>query len=170
MTTIKQEIRNRWTNAVQFTADITCAPDATIGVRIGLAVMWARQNDADLSGANLSGCKGLLKSATWMKEKFEYNELGYIVYKRIGKTSYPAPDGWVIKPGQYLEEVCNPLPTLDCACGVNFATREWCDGEYKEEKLWECIITWQDAASIVVPYNTNGKARCERLLLVRVIT
>ena len=55
MTTIKQEIRNRWTNAVQFTADITCAPDATIGVRIGLAVMWARQNDANLSGANLSG-------------------------------------------------------------------------------------------------------------------
>ena len=53
MTTIKQEIRNRWTNAVQFTADITCAPDATIGVRIGLAVKWARQNGANLSGANL---------------------------------------------------------------------------------------------------------------------
>ena len=60
MTTIKQEIRNRWTNAVQFTADITCAPDATIGVRIGLAVKWARQNGAnlryaDLSSANLRG-------------------------------------------------------------------------------------------------------------------
>ena len=55
MTTIKQEIRNRWTNAVQFTADITCAPDATIGVRIGLAVKWARQNDADLRYADLRG-------------------------------------------------------------------------------------------------------------------
>ena len=55
MTTIKQEIRNRWTNAVQFTADITCAPDATIGVRIGLAVKWARKNGANLSGADLSG-------------------------------------------------------------------------------------------------------------------
>ena len=60
MTTIKQEIRNRWTNKVQFTADITCAPDATIGVRIGLAVQWARKNGAnlryaDLSGADLSG-------------------------------------------------------------------------------------------------------------------
>ena len=53
MTTIKQEIRNRWTNAVQFTADIKCAPDATIGVRIGLAVKWARQNDANLRGADL---------------------------------------------------------------------------------------------------------------------
>ena len=55
MTTIKQEIRNRWTNAVQFTADITCAPDATIGVRIGLAVKWARQNGANLRDAKLSG-------------------------------------------------------------------------------------------------------------------
>ena len=55
MTTIKQEIRNRWTNAVQFTADIKCAPDATIGVRIGLAVRWARQNGANLRGANLRG-------------------------------------------------------------------------------------------------------------------
>ena len=51
--TFKHEIRNRWTNAVQFTAEITCAPDATIGVRIGLAVKWARANDANLSGANL---------------------------------------------------------------------------------------------------------------------
>ena len=55
MTTIKQEIRNRWTNAVQFTADIKCAPDATIRVRIGLAVRWARQNGANLRGANLRG-------------------------------------------------------------------------------------------------------------------
>ncbi len=55
MTTIKQEIRNRWTNKVQFTADITCAPDATIGVRIGLAVQWARKNGANLRYADLSG-------------------------------------------------------------------------------------------------------------------
>ena len=56
----KFEVRNRWTNRVQFTAEITCAPDATIGVKIGLAVRWARNNgavlrDAVLSGADLSG-------------------------------------------------------------------------------------------------------------------
>ena len=49
------EIRNRWTNRVQFTAEITCAPDATIGVKIGLAVKWARKNGAVLSGADLRG-------------------------------------------------------------------------------------------------------------------
>ncbi len=53
--TEKFEVRNRWTNAVQFTAEITCAPDATIGVKLGLAIRWAarRDNDADLSGADL---------------------------------------------------------------------------------------------------------------------
>jgi len=47
------EIRNRWTNRVQITAEITCAPDATIGVKLGLAIRWARRNDADLRGADL---------------------------------------------------------------------------------------------------------------------
>ena len=51
---VQQEIRNRWTNAVQFTADIVCRADASVAVRIGLAVMWARQNDANLRGADLS--------------------------------------------------------------------------------------------------------------------
>jgi uncharacterized protein YjbI with pentapeptide repeats len=49
------EIRNRWTNKVQFTAEITCAPDATVGVKIGLAVRWGYRNGAVLSGAVLSG-------------------------------------------------------------------------------------------------------------------
>jgi hypothetical protein len=66
----KFEVRNRWSNRVQFTAEITCAPDATIGVKLGLAVRWARKSDAvlrdavlrdadlsdaDLRGADLSG-------------------------------------------------------------------------------------------------------------------
>ncbi|MDF2382452.1 pentapeptide repeat-containing protein [Nostoc ellipsosporum NOK] len=55
--TEKFEVRNRWTNAIQFTAEITCAPDATIGVKLGLAIRWAarRGNGADLSGADLRG-------------------------------------------------------------------------------------------------------------------
>jgi len=51
----KFEVRNRWTSLVQFTAEITCAPDATIGVKLGLAVGWACKSGADLSGADLSG-------------------------------------------------------------------------------------------------------------------
>lgn len=35
--TEKCEILNRWTNAVMVTAEITCAPDASISVKLGLA-------------------------------------------------------------------------------------------------------------------------------------
>jgi hypothetical protein len=49
------EVRNRWTNRVQFTAEIVCRPDASIGVKLGLAVKWARKSDADLRGADLRG-------------------------------------------------------------------------------------------------------------------
>ncbi len=49
------EVRNRWTNRVQFTATITCAPDASLSVKLGLAIKWGRLSDADLRGAVLSG-------------------------------------------------------------------------------------------------------------------
>jgi len=58
--TEKFAVRNRWTNRVQFEATIVCAPDASIGIKLGLAVRWGRNNgavlsDADLSGADLRG-------------------------------------------------------------------------------------------------------------------
>jgi hypothetical protein len=49
------EIRNRWTNAVQVTAQIDCPPDAPVSLKLGLAVQWAVKERADLSGASLSG-------------------------------------------------------------------------------------------------------------------
>ena len=54
------DIRNRYTGAVQFTAEIACAEDAPASVKIGSAVIWAAMTGAnlrraDLSGANLSG-------------------------------------------------------------------------------------------------------------------
>jgi len=35
--------------------------------------------------------------------------------------------------------------------------------------LWECLILFEDAPDIVVPYNTDGKARCGRLQLIKKI-
>ena len=54
------DIRNRYTGAVQFTAEIDCAEDAPASVKIGSAVIWAAMTGAnlrraDLSGADLSG-------------------------------------------------------------------------------------------------------------------
>ena len=47
------EILNRWTSEVQVTAQIDCAPDAPVSLKLGLAVRWAVKEKADLSGADL---------------------------------------------------------------------------------------------------------------------
>ena len=49
------EIRNRWTEAVQFTAEIEADDRTPLGVKVGLAVRWALKNRANLIGAVLSG-------------------------------------------------------------------------------------------------------------------
>ena len=49
------EIRNRWSGDVQFTAEIDCAADAPLPVKVGLAVRWAVTAKANLSEANLRG-------------------------------------------------------------------------------------------------------------------
>ena len=124
---------------------------------------------ANLSGANLSGAKGFLDPTAWLQEQFESDAKGLIVYKAIGETYYAAPDHWTIEPGAVLEEVCNPTRTNDCACGVNFATLEWIkQREYAscDVTVWRCRIEWMDLAGVVVPYNTDGKARCARLQLL----
>ena len=52
---MKYEIKNRYTGAVQFTAEIDCSDDASDGTKRGLAVKWAVTNGANLSGADLGG-------------------------------------------------------------------------------------------------------------------
>ena len=51
----KFEVRNRWTSAVQFVAEIGVTPDLSYNIKLGFAVRWATKNGADLSGADLSG-------------------------------------------------------------------------------------------------------------------
>jgi hypothetical protein len=125
---------------------------------------------ADLSGADLSGVKGLLSAADWLKENFTYTKKGVIVYKKIGNTDYAAPAHWTIAESSTIMETCNPCRTNTCTCGVNFGTREWCNKTYRAADLWECLIEWHDLAGVIVPYNTDGKARCERLTLLRKIS
>ena len=50
------EVKNRFTGAVQFTAEIECGEDASVSVKLGLAVKWAiKTRRADLADANLAG-------------------------------------------------------------------------------------------------------------------
>jgi hypothetical protein len=52
--TEKYEVRSRWTNDVQFTAEITCDPAALPSIKLGLAVKWGVKAGANLTGANLA--------------------------------------------------------------------------------------------------------------------
>ncbi len=51
---MKFDIINRFTGAVQFTADIECADDSPTSIKLGLAVRWAIKSDASLAGAYLA--------------------------------------------------------------------------------------------------------------------
>ena len=51
---IKQEILNRFSGDVMFTAEIECAPDALPSIKLGLAVQCAVKARANLADANLA--------------------------------------------------------------------------------------------------------------------
>jgi uncharacterized protein YjbI with pentapeptide repeats len=53
--TMKFNITNRWTGKVQVEAEIECAEDTPVSIKLSLAVKWAVKTRADLSEADLSG-------------------------------------------------------------------------------------------------------------------
>ena len=135
----------------------------------GANLSEANLYDANLSGANLSEAENLLNPIEWMSANFEHDDLGFIVYKGIGNTEYAPPDYWTIEPNSFIEEVANLNPTTLCGCGVNFASINWIRNNYKESIIWRCRIRWMDCVGVVVPYNTDGKARCSRLELIEIV-
>ena len=52
---IKFDVLNRWTQKVQFTAEINCDETAAYSVKLGLAVKWGVETRAYLMDANLAG-------------------------------------------------------------------------------------------------------------------
>jgi hypothetical protein len=129
--------------------------------------------DTTFRDCDWSESKGLLDAAQWLRDTFECDDLGIIVYKAIGETFKPRPLHWQIAPGSFLEEVVNFDRFEECGCGVNFGTRAWitqnlCRHTYSYD-IWRCRIRWTDLPGVVVPYNTDGKARCSRLELLRIV-
>jgi hypothetical protein len=124
-------------------------------------------SEADLSGANLSGANGIFNASHWFNKNFQRTEKGYIVYKAIGNTSYSKPNHWIISENSFITENVNPVVTVDCGCGVNFGTFEFVRNNFKNSQHWECLLLFEDMPSLVVPYNTEGKCRCERLQLIK---
>ena len=124
-------------------------------------------SDADLSGANLSGAKELLSSIGFIDAHFERTDKGYIAYKTFN-SQYNAPSAWKIEPDSVITENVNPCRTNDCGCGINVAPLDWVRRR-KSGDIWKVLIEWPWLAGVVVPYNTDGKIRCEKVRLLEVV-
>ena len=124
---------------------------------------------ANLTGADLSGAKGLLDPYKWLEDNFKKTSEGFIVFKAIGDTYNAPPEHWIMKSGRVLTEVVNPNRTDECGCGVNFGTRAWVEENFKSRgsTIWECLLKWEYLIECIVPFNTDGKARCSKLMLLR---
>jgi len=134
----------------------------------------ANLSDADVSGANLSranlsGVHGLLSPKAFLAD-FDRDADGAIIcYKTLGGY-YNVPDYWGIHPGAFITAVCNPNRTEGCGSGVNVATLEWVKMSKRgADAIWECRILPEDFVGIVVPYNTDGKFRADRVQLIEIV-
>jgi hypothetical protein len=134
----------------------------------GANLRAADLRDADLRDADLSQAKSIPTAKSFLSQ-FETTRWGLIVFKAIGKTYFNTPTTWKIQELAFIEENVNPMVTVDCGCGVNFATLKWIRENLPSSAIWKCLIRWEDLADVVVPYHTDGKARCARLQLLEEI-
>ena len=130
-------------------------------------------SDADLSGADLrradlSGAKGLLSAIDFLKEHFEMTNEGFIAYKTFG-SEYNPPEKWVIQPGSVITENVNFDTTNTCGCGINVAPLKWVQNVYGGDDIWKVLIRFEWLAGVCVPYNSDGKIRCERVQLLEIV-
>lgn len=128
----------------------------------------ANLSDTDLSYANLSGAEGLPLTSDYLKEHFEFTADGMIAYKVFAGT-YTSPKKWTLQSGSVITENVNPNRTDVCGCGINVAPLDWVHKKYPGKDIWKLLIRYEWLCGIVVPYNTDGKIRCEKAELVEIV-
>ena len=126
---------------------------------------------ANLSGANLSGAKGLIDPADYLNAHFERDPegRGFLTYKVFGKWN-PSPADWKIEPGSIITEIVCPDRCTECGSGINVATRKWLNEQDLQGKpIWRCLIRWEWLPGVIVPFMTDGKIRCGKVELLKVV-
>ncbi len=134
----------------------------------GADLSGADLSGADLRRADLSGAKGLLSAIDFLKEHFEMTNEGFIAYKTFG-SEYNPPEKWVIQPGSVITENVNFDTTNTCGCGINVAPLKWVQNVYGGDDIWKVLIRFEWLAGVCVPYNSDGKIRCERVQLLEIV-
>ena len=126
-------------------------------------------SEADLRGADLSEAEGLLSTIEYLESHFEKTDQGYLAYK-VFNGEYRPPEKWVIQPDSVITENVNFNRTNACGCGVNVAPLDWVKNHYSHRgDIWKVLIKWEWLVGVCVPYQTDGKIRCERVQLLEVV-
>ena len=126
-------------------------------------------SDADLSGANLSGTLGIMSPIDFMEENFQKTKKGLVVFKTFDNV-YKINPNWNIAPGAIISETVNPSRCSNCGCGINVGTFGYVrDNNKKNLPIWKLLIRWEWLPGVVVPFNTDGKIRCERAELIEIV-
>ena len=148
-----------------------CGADLN-GAHLSVAdLSGADLSGADLSGANLSGAKELLSAVNFIDARFERVADGYIAYKTFN-SEYAAPESWTIAEGSVISENVNFNRCEECGCGINVAPLDWvkCNYGWRGGAVWKVLIRWEWLCGVCVPYNSDGKIRCERVELLEVVS
>ena len=126
---------------------------------------------ANLRCANLSGAKELLSAVNFIDAHFERVTDGYIAYKTFN-SEYAAPESWTIAEGSVITENVNFNRCDSCGCGINVAPLDWVKSRYggRGGAIWKVLIRWEWLCGVCVPYNSDGKIRCERVELLEVVS
>lgn len=122
----------------------------------------------DLRDVGLRDVKGLLSPIDYLEKNFEKTTEGYIAYKTFN-CGYDAPKRWVVEPNSIITENVNFTRTNDYGCGINVAPLEWVREKFPNQTIWKVLIKWEWLAGVCVPYNTDGKIRCERVQLLEIV-
>lgn len=135
----------------------------------------AQFNCTNICHTNFSHSTGLIDPLEWVKENFKTDKrgLGFIVYKAFGEdTPIDTPKDWVIEPFAWIQAVPNPDRATPSGSGLAFHVLPALRNKYKNKSadIWECLLTWADLASLIVPYSPRNGARCGRLQLLRKIS
>jgi hypothetical protein len=132
--------------------------------------LYARE--AKIATVDFSGAKWAkyISSSDYLATHFEKTEPGYIVYKTFNQSFAPPPT-WKLEPNSILEEIVNPLITIECGAGINVAPLSWVkSANTNHQPIWKCLIEWEWLADVVVPLQTDGKIRCGKLRLLEIVT
>ena len=137
----------------------------------GADLSGADLSKANLRGADLSGAKELLSAVNFIDAHFERVADGYIAYKTFN-SEHVAPESWTIAEGSVITENVNFNRCEECGCGINVAPLDWVKSHYgwRGGAIWKVLIRWEWLCGVCVPYNSDGKIRCERVELLEVVS